>query len=111
MASILITNACLLPIDEAMSVVEGGWIHIEGGTIRALGADTLLHGRFGDARELVTVRQGGHVTAKPGESRRFSIGATPFWQMDIRHGLARRCALVVILARAGSSHGIPYPVR
>ena len=38
MASILITNACLLPIDEAMSVVEGGWIHIEGGTIRALGA-------------------------------------------------------------------------
>ena len=38
MASILITNACLLPIDEAMSVIEGGWIHIEGGTIRALGA-------------------------------------------------------------------------
>ena len=41
-----------------------------------LGADTLMHGRFGDARELVTVRQGGHVKAQPGEKRRFSIGAT-----------------------------------
>ncbi len=36
-----------------------------------LGADTLLHGRFGSARELVTVRQGGHVIARPGENRRF----------------------------------------
>ena len=36
-----------------------------------LGADTLLHGHFGEARELVTVRQGGHVLAKPGEKRRF----------------------------------------
>ncbi|MDI1283275.1 MAG: sn-glycerol-3-phosphate import ATP-binding protein UgpC [Reyranella sp.] len=36
-----------------------------------LGADTLLHGHFGDARELVTVRQGGHVLAKPGDKRRF----------------------------------------
>ncbi len=36
-----------------------------------LGADTLLHGRFGEARELVTVRQGGHVQAKSGEKRRF----------------------------------------
>jgi sn-glycerol 3-phosphate transport system ATP-binding protein len=31
----------------------------------------LLHGRFGEARELVTVRQGGHVLAKPGEKRHF----------------------------------------
>jgi sn-glycerol 3-phosphate transport system ATP-binding protein len=36
-----------------------------------LGADTLLHGRFGESRELVTVRQSGHVLAKPGERRRF----------------------------------------
>ena len=36
-----------------------------------LGADTLLHGRFGEARELVTVRQGGHVLARPGERRHF----------------------------------------
>ena len=26
MASILIRNACLLPIDESMSVIEDGWI-------------------------------------------------------------------------------------
>jgi 5-methylthioadenosine/S-adenosylhomocysteine deaminase len=38
MASILIKNACLLPIDESMSIIEGGWIHIEGSTIRALGS-------------------------------------------------------------------------
>jgi len=36
-----------------------------------LGADTLLHGRYGEARELVTVRQSGHVLARPGEQRRF----------------------------------------
>src|SRR5713101_342106 len=36
-----------------------------------LGADTLLHGRFGEARELVTVRQGGHIRAQPGEKRHF----------------------------------------
>ena len=36
-----------------------------------LGADTLLHGRFGEACELVTVRQGGHIQARPGEKRRF----------------------------------------
>ena len=42
-----------------------------------LGADTLLHGRFGEARELVTVRQGGHVIAQPGEKRRFSAAPAP----------------------------------
>jgi sn-glycerol 3-phosphate transport system ATP-binding protein len=36
-----------------------------------LGADTLLHGRFGTGHELVTVRQGGHVIARPGENRHF----------------------------------------
>src|SRR5579883_171414 len=51
-----------------------------------LGADTLLHGRFGDARELVTVRQGGHVTAAPGEQRRFSIGATRLHLFDSQTG-------------------------
>jgi sn-glycerol 3-phosphate transport system ATP-binding protein len=51
-----------------------------------LGADTLLHGRFGDARELVTVRQGGHVTAQPGELRRFSIGATRLHLFDSQSG-------------------------
>jgi sn-glycerol 3-phosphate transport system ATP-binding protein len=51
-----------------------------------LGADTLLHGRFGEARELVTVRQGGHVTASPGELRRFSIGATRLHLFDSQSG-------------------------
>jgi len=51
-----------------------------------LGADTLLHGRFGAARELVTVRQGGHVMATPGEVRRFSIGATRLHLFDSQTG-------------------------
>ncbi len=51
-----------------------------------LGADTLLHGRFGEARELVTVRQGGHVLAKAGEKRRFSIGATRLHLFDLQSG-------------------------
>jgi sn-glycerol 3-phosphate transport system ATP-binding protein len=51
-----------------------------------LGADTLLHGRFGEARELVTVRQGGHVLARPGEKRRFSIGATRLHLFDSQSG-------------------------
>ena len=38
MASVLIRNACLLPIDDNMSVIEQGWIHIEGSTIQALGS-------------------------------------------------------------------------
>jgi sn-glycerol 3-phosphate transport system ATP-binding protein len=51
-----------------------------------LGADTLLHGRFGTARELVTVRQGGHVTATPGELHRFTIGATRLHLFDSQTG-------------------------
>ncbi|WP_262032301.1 amidohydrolase family protein, partial [Microvirga sp. Mcv34] len=37
MAAILIQNACLLPIDDTMSVIERGWVHIEGSTIQAIG--------------------------------------------------------------------------
>jgi sn-glycerol 3-phosphate transport system ATP-binding protein len=51
-----------------------------------LGADTLLHGRFGDAGELITVRQGGHITAAPGETRRFTIGATRLHLFDSQTG-------------------------
>lgn len=43
MAAILIRNACLLPVDDTMSVIEGGWIHIEGSTILALGAGEPPH--------------------------------------------------------------------
>jgi 5-methylthioadenosine/S-adenosylhomocysteine deaminase len=38
MAAILIKNAWLLPIDTTMSVIDSGWIHIEGSAIRALGS-------------------------------------------------------------------------
>jgi sn-glycerol 3-phosphate transport system ATP-binding protein len=51
-----------------------------------LGADTLLHGRFGDLRELVTVRQSGHVIARPGEKRRFDIDARHLHLFDQQTG-------------------------
>jgi cytosine/adenosine deaminase-related metal-dependent hydrolase len=38
MPSLLIVNACLLPIDDAMTIVEPGWIQVEGDRIVALGA-------------------------------------------------------------------------
>ncbi|MBA1156966.1 amidohydrolase family protein [Microvirga mediterraneensis] len=38
MAAILIQNACLLPIDEAMSVIDRGWVHVENGSIQAVGS-------------------------------------------------------------------------
>ena len=51
-----------------------------------LGADTLLHGRFGDTRELMTVRQAGHVLAKPGEKRRFNVHAAHVHLFDAQTG-------------------------
>ena len=51
-----------------------------------LGADTLLHGHFGEARELVTVRQGGHVLAKPGEKRRFRADPAHLHLFDSQTG-------------------------
>ena len=51
-----------------------------------LGADTLLHGQFGDARELVTVRQGGHVLAKPGDKRRFAADPGNLHLFDSQSG-------------------------
>jgi sn-glycerol 3-phosphate transport system ATP-binding protein len=56
---------------EHLQPVADGPLEFEIELAEPLGADTLLHGRFGEARELVTVRQGGHVQAKPGEKRRF----------------------------------------
>lgn len=38
MSNILITNATVLPCDAAMSVIEGGYVHVEGDTVRAVGA-------------------------------------------------------------------------
>ena len=51
-----------------------------------LGADTLLHGRFGSARELVTVRQGGHVIARPGENRHFKTDPGHLHLFDTQTG-------------------------
>jgi sn-glycerol 3-phosphate transport system ATP-binding protein len=51
-----------------------------------LGADTLLHGHFGDARELVTVRQGGHVLAKSGDKRRFAADPGNLHLFDSQSG-------------------------
>ncbi|MFI5000662.1 MAG: sn-glycerol-3-phosphate ABC transporter ATP-binding protein UgpC, partial [Reyranellales bacterium] len=51
-----------------------------------LGADTLLHGRFGEANELVTVRQPGHVLAKPGEKRRYAAEPTRLHLFDSQTG-------------------------
>jgi sn-glycerol 3-phosphate transport system ATP-binding protein len=61
---------------EHLLAADNGPLEFEIDLAEPLGADTLLHGRFGDALEMVTVRQSGHVLAKPGEKRRFSVGAT-----------------------------------
>jgi sn-glycerol 3-phosphate transport system ATP-binding protein len=47
---------------------------------------TLLHGRFGAARELVTVRQAGHVLARPGEKRRFKADPGHLHLFDTQTG-------------------------
>jgi sn-glycerol 3-phosphate transport system ATP-binding protein len=56
---------------EHLHPTPDGPLQFEVELAEPLGADTLLHGRFGAARELVTVRQGGHVIARPGERRHF----------------------------------------
>src|SRR5918992_959812 len=56
---------------EHLHPAADGPLQFEVELAEPLGADTLLHGRFGAARELVTVRQGGHVIARPGEVRHF----------------------------------------
>jgi sn-glycerol 3-phosphate transport system ATP-binding protein len=56
---------------EHLHPAADGPLEFEIELAEPLGADTLLHGRFGEAREVVTVRQGGHILAQPGEKRRF----------------------------------------
>jgi sn-glycerol 3-phosphate transport system ATP-binding protein len=56
---------------EHLHPAADGPLQFEVELAEPLGADTLLHGHFGAARELVTVRQGGHVLARPGEMRHF----------------------------------------
>jgi sn-glycerol 3-phosphate transport system ATP-binding protein len=71
---------------EHLLPASDGPLEFEIEMAEPLGADTLLHGRFGDARELITVRQGGHVTAAPGERHRYSIGATRLHLFDSQTG-------------------------
>ncbi len=52
-----------------------------------LGADTLLHGRFGEAHELVSLRRSGHVVAKTGDKHRFKADPGDFHLFDSRSGL------------------------
>jgi sn-glycerol 3-phosphate transport system ATP-binding protein len=56
---------------EHLHPAADGPLEFEIELAEPLGADTLLHGRFGEAREVVTVRQGGHILAKSGEKLRF----------------------------------------
>jgi sn-glycerol 3-phosphate transport system ATP-binding protein len=57
---------------EHLQPFQNGPIEFEIELAEPLGADTLLHGKFGGDSNLVTVRQGGHVIARPGERRRFN---------------------------------------
>jgi ABC-type sugar transport system ATPase subunit len=56
---------------EHLHPAADGPLEFEIELAEPLGADTLLHGRFGEASELVTVRQSGHILARPGEKMRF----------------------------------------
>jgi sn-glycerol 3-phosphate transport system ATP-binding protein len=71
---------------EHLLPAPGGPLEFTIEMAEPLGADTLLHGRFGEARELVTVRQGGHVLAKPGEKRRFKADAAHLHLFDSQTG-------------------------
>ncbi|TXL70485.1 sn-glycerol-3-phosphate import ATP-binding protein UgpC [Vineibacter terrae] len=69
-----------------------GAIALQIEMVEPLGADTLLHGHFGESREGVTVRMPGHVQVKGGESRRFNVDAANVHLFDADSG--RRIALV-----------------
>jgi sn-glycerol 3-phosphate transport system ATP-binding protein len=71
---------------EHLLPAADGSLEFEVELAEPLGADTLLHGRFGEARELVTVRQGGHVLARPGERRRFKVDAVHLHLFDSQTG-------------------------
>jgi len=71
---------------EHLTPFANGPLEMEIELAEPLGADTLLHGRFGGAPELVTIRQSGHVIAKPGEKRRFNIEARNLHLFDPQGG-------------------------
>ena len=65
---------------------DHGVLELEVDLAEPLGADTLLHGRFGHARELVTVRLPGNVPAKPGEKRRYAVSPERLHLFDAQTG-------------------------
>ena len=71
---------------EHLLPYANGPLELEIELAEPLGADTLLHGRVGAARELMTIRQPGHVLAKPGEKRRFNIDARNLHLFDQQSG-------------------------
>jgi sn-glycerol 3-phosphate transport system ATP-binding protein len=71
---------------EHLHPAPEGALEFEVELAEPLGADTLLHGRFGEARELVTVRQSGHVLAQPGEKRRFAADPAALHLFDSQSG-------------------------
>ncbi len=71
---------------EHLRPAGDGSLEFEVELAEPLGADTLLHGRFGEAREMVTVRQAGHILAKPGDRRRFEVEAGHIHLFDSQSG-------------------------
>ncbi len=71
---------------EHLMPFANGPFELEVELAEPLGADTLLHGRFGSSRELITVRQSGHVIAQPGEKRRFNVDARNLHLFDSQTG-------------------------
>src|SRR5476649_998 len=71
---------------EHLLPYTNGPLELEIELAEPLGADTLLHGRVGAVQELMTIRQPGHVLAKPGEKRRFNIDAKNLHLFDQQSG-------------------------
>ncbi len=71
---------------EHLLPLADGPLEFEIELAEPLGADTLLHARFGEAREPITIRQSGHVLARPGEKRRFTIGTSRLHLFDSQTG-------------------------
>jgi sn-glycerol 3-phosphate transport system ATP-binding protein len=71
---------------EHLHPAADGALQFEVELAEPLGADTLLHGRFGAAHELVTVRQGGHIIAQPGEKRHFKADPGHLHLFDSQSG-------------------------
>jgi len=71
---------------EHLLPYANGPLELEIELAEPLGADTLLHGRVGAVRELMTIRQPGHVLAKPGEKRRFNIDSKNIHLFDQQSG-------------------------